>query len=120
MGVENNNAIVATTWSKEEVDRISRFIESLPGEDGKMFVVGPPLINNKTTVVMLPDGSKKGWAESEACDELRDRFVVELEKSNYGDGSNPWDFVEVGFGEFGQKVLRGNCKNMYGDEEYAG
>lgn len=26
--------------------------------------------------------------------------------------------VEVGYGEFGQKVLRGNCRNCYNDDEY--
>ena len=40
--------------------------------------------------------------------------------ANYDDGSNPWSFVEVGYGEFGQKVLRGNCKNCYDDSEYVG
>ena len=39
--------------------------------------------------------------------------------SNYSDGSNPWDWIEVGYGEYGQAILRGNNKNCYSDSEYA-
>lgn len=119
MGVENNNAVVATTYDKKEIARVRKWVDELP-EMKSLFLFGAEEINGKTTVVMVPDGSKEGWAESDAGDRLRDCFVKELEKANYDDGSNPWDFVEVGYGEFGQKVLRGNCKNCYGDSEYAG
>lgn len=119
MGVENNNAVIATTWNREEVKRIRQWVEELTNMKS-LFLFGEEEINGKTTVVMVPDGSKEGWVESDAGDALRDRFIAELEKANYDDGSNPWKFVEVGFGEFGQKVLRGNCKNCYGDSEYAG
>ena len=67
----------------------------------------------------LPDGSKEGWDTSNQGDDLRQRFIEELAKDNFNDGSSPWDWVEVGYGEYGQKVLRGNNKNSYTDEEYA-
>lgn len=118
MGVENNNAVIATTWSKEEVARIKEWVGLLP-KMKSLFLFGEEEINGKTTVVMVPDGSKEGWSESDDGDELRNSFIKELEKADYDDGSNPWDFVEVGFGEFGQKVLRGNCRNCYRDSEYA-
>ncbi|MCK4782163.1 MAG: hypothetical protein KAV87_00320 [Desulfobacteraceae bacterium] len=120
MGVENNNAVIATTWDKTEVERIKKWADGLNDFDKGLFLFGDEKINGKTTVIMVPDGSKEGWTESDDGDKLRDEFVKELEKANYEDDSNPWDFVEVGFGEFGQKVLRGNCKNCYGDSEYAG
>lgn len=119
MGVVNNNAVIATTWSKEEVARIKEWVSLLPNMRS-LFLFGGEEINGKTTVVMVPDGSNEGWVESDDGDELRNAFVTELEKANYDDGSNPWSFVEVGYGEFGQKVLRGNCKNCYDDSEYVG
>ncbi len=119
MGVENNNAVIATTWNKDEVVRIKKWVDSLSEMKG-LFLFGDEEINGKITVVMVPDGSKEGWPKSDTGDKLRDAFVAELEKANYDDGSNPWNFVEVGYGEFGQKVLRGNNKNCYGDSEYAG
>lgn len=118
MGVENNNAIIATTRNSEEVARIKEWVEGLESMKD-LFLFGSPQINNKTTVVMVPDGSKEGWTESDAGDNLRSLFIKEIEKANYENGSNPWDFIEVGYGEFGQKVLRGNCKNKYYDSEYA-
>lgn len=119
MGVMNNNAIIATTWSSEEVERIKRWVAALPKMQS-LFLFGGEEMNGEITVVMVPDGSKEGWDESDFGDQLRACFIKELEKANYSDGSNPWDFVEVGYGEFGQKVLRGNCKNKYNDSEYAG
>ena len=119
MGIKNNNSVIATTWNKDEVARIKQWVGDLM-EMKSLFLFGGEEINGETTVVMVPGGSKEGWAESNAGDELRSRFIEELEKANYDDGSNPWEFVEVGFGEFGQKVMRGNYKNKYGDEEYAG
>ena len=120
MGVENNNAVIATTWNKEEVERIKKWADGLDDFEKGLFLFGDDKINGKATVVMVPDGSKEGWAESEAGDKLRAAFIKELIKADYDDGSNPWDYIEVGYGEFGQKVLQGNCKNCYGDSEYAG
>jgi hypothetical protein len=121
MGIENHNAILATTWDKEYVEIIRAWVEELKCErllpsfhdPRSLFVFGPELINGYTTVVMLPDGSKEGWAESDYVDELRDRFIERLEEED------KWDWIEVGYGEYGQKVLRGNCKNHYNDQEYA-
>ena len=119
MGANNNNAVIATTWDRNEVARIRTWVDGL-AEMKSLFLFGGEEINRETTVVMVSDGSKEGWAESDAGDALRSMFISELEKANYDDGLNPWYFVEVGYGEFGQKVLRGNCKNCFGDSEYGG
>ena len=68
---------------------------------------------------MAPDGSKEGWEDSYEGDRLRDRIVERLAVDDYEDGSSPWSWVEVGFGEYGQKVIRGNCVNCYNDADYA-
>ena len=119
MGVENNECIIATTWDKEAILAIREWVANLPKEEHALFAFLPSIVNSKQTLFMAPDGSKKGWETAERFSKLRDDLIELFESFNYEDGSNPFDYVEVGYGEFGQKVLRGNCKNMYGDEEYA-
>ena len=120
MGVINHNAVIASTWCQEDVAKMKDWIAELTDEEQNLFLVGGPQTNSETTVVMIPDGSKEGWEQSDKGDALRARFIIELEKSKYEDGSNNWCWIEVGFGEFGQKVLQGNNKNCYGKEEYCG
>lgn len=119
MGVENNNAVLATTWNESEVERIKEWIETLPTEWAALFAIVPAIVNFKTTIVMCPDGSKEYWDISNTGNDIRKQFIAELVKADYEDGSSPWDWIEVGYGEFGQKVLFGNNQNCYSDEEYA-
>lgn len=119
MGVENNNAVLATTWSEAALARLGAWISEQPKEWAALFATVPAISNGKATIVLCPDGSKEGWDTSNQGDYLRQRFIEELAKDNFDDGSSPWDWVEVGYGEYGQKVLRGNNANCYTDEEYA-
>jgi hypothetical protein len=120
MGVENNECVIATTWDEDAVTKIRAWISNLPSDQKQLFAVVPSIVNGKQTIFLAPDGSKKGWDEAERGEALRDQFIEQLKRFDYNDGSNPFSFVEIGYGEFGQKVLRGNCKNQYGDTEYAG
>ena len=120
MGVENNEAIIAITWDRELIPQIMKWISGRDIEEKSLFSIVPALCNGKISIILAPDGSKKGWDTADKIKKLRDDFILELEKFAYDDGSNPFNWVEVGFGEFGQKVLRGNNKNCYGDSEYAG
>jgi hypothetical protein len=118
MGVENNEAILATTWNQEIIGKVKEWIHSLPEEQQQLFAFVDGLVNGKTTILLAPCGSKKGWAEDKVIEDLRNRFIEYLITFNYDDGSSPFDWVEVGYGEFGQKVLRGNNTNRYSDKEY--
>ena len=120
MGVENNEYIIATTWNKKAVKAVMEWVGTINEEFQCLFTVIPSVANGVQTIVMGPDGSKKGWDVSNIGNNIRDQFIDQLKTFNYEDGSNPFDWVEVGYGEFGQKVLRGNCKNCCGDEEYCG
>ena len=120
MGVENNEVIIATTWNEKVIIKVWEWIEKLPDDQKQLFSIIPSLYNSKQTVVLGPDGSKKGWEEANRGESLRNEFIKFLYTFNYEDGSNPFDFVEVGYGEYGQKVLRGNCINRYDNSEYAG
>lgn len=112
MGVINHNTIVATTWSGEEVNHINSWINTLDHRHKSLFVTCNNIFGD-TTIIMIPDGSKEGWEESNKCDELRGEFIKVLESRSHEDGSNAWKYVEVSFGECGQSIVRGNNKDMY-------
>ena len=118
MGVENNECVIATTWDIDAVANIRAWIQTRNDNYQTLFAFLPSIVNAKYTIVLGPDGSKKGWAESYAGEVLRDLFIQKLKEFDHEDGSNPFYFIEVGYGEFGQKILRGNCINKYNDKEY--
>lgn len=107
MGTIHHHAVVATTWSKEVFNGIQDWVDA-GGEN--FFVSDDARTNGYRTLVLTPDGSKEGWDASNIGNILRDAFVARLEEDNYEDGSSPWDWVEVEFGELGQSIVRGNCQ----------
>lgn len=119
MGVENNECVIATTWSDDAMSKVKEWVETLDEQEQSLFVFVPSIVNANVTLLLAPTGSKKGWDIDRQGESLRDKLIELLNSFDYEDGSNPFDWVEIGYGEFGQKVLRGNCKNMYGDEPYA-
>ena len=119
MGVENHNAVIATTSDPVLVEKMRYWIADLE-ELSERFLVGPKIMNGCITIVLVPDGSKEGWHESDESDALRMAFIKRIKEDDYEDGSSPWRWLEIGFGEYGQKVLRGNNENRYTDEEYLG
>lgn len=119
MGVENNECIVATTWNDEAVEKIKAWVMTLGEREQSLFAFVPALTNGKTTIFLAPDGSKKGWETAEQGEALRNQVIELLQTFDYEDGSSPFDWVEVGYGEYGQKVLRGNNVNCYSEDEYA-
>ena len=112
MGIINHNAVIATTWDKKRAHALQTWLQQHP-DLGSLVIWGEPMTNGFQTLVCVPDGSKEGWAESDTGDGLRAALIQRLEADDYEDGSSPWDWIEVGFGEYGQSVLRGNCKNCY-------
>jgi hypothetical protein len=119
MGVENNECVIATTWDNKVVKEIEQWLKNLPEEEQSLFAFVPAWVNNKTSVILAPDGSKKRWPEAEEGEALRNKFIELLRTFDYDDGSSPLDWVEVGYGDFGQKVLRGNNVNRFSDDDYA-
>ncbi len=120
MGVENHNAVLATTWDEKRVDALVLWISGLDDNEQGLFVFSESQINGYSTIILVPDGSKEGWDDSDKGDSLRGKFIARLREDEWEDGSSPWDWIEVGYGEYGQKVLRGNCVNCYSDIKYHG
>jgi hypothetical protein len=109
MGTINHNAIIAVTCDSNLADNFQKWVNTLLQQD--LIIKAGSWENGYQTFVVVPDGSKEGGLESNNGDTLRNKVIERLKKDNYEDGSSPWDWIEVGFGEYGQKVLQGNCKN---------
>ena len=118
MGVENNECVVATTWDRQSMAKVDKWVGELSDKHQSLFAFLPSLADSKETVFLAPDGSKKGWEAAKDGKSLRDDFINFLGSFDNIDGSSPFDWVEVGYGEFGQTILRGNCKNRYDDRPY--
>jgi len=119
MGVENNECIIATTWSNGDMQKVKEWVATLPDNEQSLFAFLPSLVNGKQTLFLAPDGSKKGaWIEAQQGQNLRNNLVDFLKTFAYEDGSNPFSFIEAGYGEYGQKILRGNCNNLMNSADY--
>lgn len=103
MGVIQHNAVIATTWDYKFYERLKGLIDA--GYLQGYFFCGEPVVNGYRTIVLLPDGSKEGWVESDRGDEQRKNFIRCLESFAYEDDSNCWSWVEVSYGELGAYLL---------------
>ena len=110
MGVINHDCIIATTWCKESMERL---IASAKNWGIEPLIVTPPNQFGYLTALLPPDGSKEGWSDSNNGDTMRNSFIFLLETFNYEDDSNPFSWVEVSYGEKGQRVTQGNNKDVY-------
>lgn len=112
MGLIQHHAVLATTWSEDEVSRIRKWVDeiALRGVGGydprSRFLFGDRQINGFVTVVLAPDGSNEGWDDSDFGDTIRYEFIQAIRLAEYDDGSSPWDWIEVGYGEAGFGVER--------------
>lgn len=112
MGVINHHSVIVTTWCDDTFSRLQHFVSCLDAEVKNLFAESSNQFGYHT-MVMTPDGSNEGWEGSEVGDKVRSDFIGFIESFNYDDGSNPCSYVEVEFGELGQRVLRGNNANVY-------
>jgi len=55
-------------------------------------------VNARKTVMIAPDGSKEGWAESDEADEQLTKLMEWLDAQRYEDGSTPYAWVLVSYG----------------------
>ena len=107
MGVMQHHAIIATTWDDEAIVDFNIWLQDGVIERLRsLFLVGNGLANSYRAVVMIPDGSKEGWETSGEGDLIREKFIAFLNLSPKG--YSPWKWVEVSFGESGQRITQGN------------
>ena len=118
MGAINHNLLAATSCIQEVIQGLEDWISQLSPREQRLITSVDGLFGWYRTFLVIPDGSKEGWDESDFTDSLRQRFIARLEKDNYED-SSPWAWVEIGWGEFGQAILQGNNSNCYNEAAYA-
>jgi hypothetical protein len=108
MGVIQHHSVLAVTPFEEDLKKIKKWVKTLAKEDRRLFLFSKVMFNGYFTVVCVPDGSKEGWERSQEGAEIRYKFVKRLKTH--------WEWVEVSFGEWGQEIREGNCKDKYLEE----
>jgi len=104
MGIIQHDCIIGITCNSKEFLRIRDWVQtSVPEKFRRLFLFGGVVVNNYQTVVMIPDGSKDGWPESDEGDKIRQMFIDEMLKTEL-----TWEIVSVGFGDLGLSIT---CKS---------
>jgi hypothetical protein len=96
MGYMRHHAIVVTSWKKEAIR--AAHASALATGAAVSEIVGPT-VNGYESFFVAPDGSKEGWADSEAGDAARRAIIASFKVHEYEDGASPLKWVEVQFGD---------------------
>lgn len=113
MGYQRHHAIVVTSYDEVR-------IKAAHAEAQRLGCMVTPIIgvavNFYHSFMIGPDGSKQGWDESDAGDARRDAFAEWLDAQAFGDGSSPYDWAEVQYGDdnLESRLVRS------GDQSYLG
>lgn len=108
MGLIRHHAIVVTATYDTRADggeHGEHWIDRAYRQASIVFpahLITPPndqATNSTYSFLVVPDGSKEGWEESDAGDGRRKLFVEWLQSQAYGDGSSPLTWVEVVYGD---------------------
>lgn len=97
MGYTRHHAIICTSWSLARIAHASEVAEEigLP-----VTAIHATPINSYSTFIVLPDGSKEGWTDSDDGDEMRERFIQYLrDKHTDEDGGHYIDWALVQYGD---------------------
>ena len=97
MGYERHHAIVVTAYRDD-------YINAALEKAAQIFSVRQlssvtPAMNGFYSFTVHTDGSKEGWPDSDAGDERRANFKEWLRGQGFDDGSTPYRWVEVQYGD---------------------
>lgn len=110
MSYVKHNAIIVTSCLEDR-------LEQARGKAIQLDLTVTPCvrstINGYETFVIVPDGSKEGWDESEVGDRKREMFLKWIESQSYEDGSSPFDVVHVEYGELKSGVCGQQIANSF-------
>lgn len=100
MGTIQHHSIVVTTF---DIEKLRKARKEAVRIFSRRYVstIQETITNQYITFFIGPDGSKEGWAESGKGDERRAEFFAYLKAFDYEDSANPFDAVEVSYGELG-------------------
>ena len=97
MGYMRHHAIIVTSWDTARLQEAHEAARERLGEEVSEIV--PSRMNGYGSFLVAPDGSKEGWADSDDGEAQRDAFVAWLNDESWEDGSSPFDWVLVQFGD---------------------
>jgi hypothetical protein len=99
MGYMRHHAIIVTAFDEQNAQRaLDEARETFEGITEVTLIVKSG-VNAFLSFLVPPDGSSDGWSESGTGDEARDAFVGWLNGQAYEDGSSPYSWVEVQYGD---------------------
>jgi hypothetical protein len=104
MGLINHHAIIVTSWRKDVLVEAHKIAS---GASPNVTPIVSAQSNGYSSFAVLPDGSKEGWACSDAEDSARSAIIHWIDQQAYEDGSNSVEWVEVSFGEL-EPTIRAN------------
>lgn len=97
MGYERHHGIIVSTFTEERAHKAHKTAKDIFA--GDVSEILKSRVNGIYSFFIQPDGSKEGWDESDFADARRDQFLKWLEKQAFDDMSNPYDYVEVQYGD---------------------
>lgn len=98
MGTICHHAIVVTTWSKGYAQKAHE--EAVKCCGAKLVTaLTSEATNGYRSFMIAPDGSKEGWEESNHGEAQRSAFIAWLEGQRWRDGSTPYSWVLIEYGE---------------------
>ncbi len=120
MGTINHDCLIITTYASDEFNRLKLWIDTHVTEsECNLITFFDSPYNGYKNIIVMPSGSKVGWDEYVEAENLIDKLILVINSLEYCDHSSPFAWVKVGYGEYGQKILQGNCKNVFNDKPYA-
>lgn len=102
MGYDRHHAIIITTYDLELIQEAAKRAVDFRCQCSPIMTAE---INAWHTIVIPPDGSKEGWPDSTKGDAGRAKLIEWLDSKRYEDGSSPYDWIEVQYGDDNQQTL---------------
>ncbi len=101
MGYVRHDVIVVTSWKRQAVEK-----SAAKAREIGLIVVGPgaSATNGYWTMLVCPDGSKEGWAESDAYDFKRSIYLDYLNGVRCEDNSSCLEWVALAYGSDDRKA----------------
>jgi hypothetical protein len=97
MGYIAHHAIIVTGWQTEAVEAAHAKATELFAASENVTSIMWTVVNVYGTFVVTPDGSKEGWADSDAGDQARVAFLAWLDMAA-ADRDQYLDFAEIRYG----------------------
>jgi len=101
MGYMRHHGILVTAFNEVQA-KAAHAMASAHCIAGGHPLVSPlhgEVVNGYWSFAVFPDGSKEGWEASAEGDTGRTALISWLDAQRYEDGSSPFDWVEVQYGD---------------------